>query len=96
LKINVDPLIQGASTGVHNFVLITTLTDYNIKHEEFFAAHIDQCVVSGLQVGIPSQTLFNYQILPNPQQLVITLPSITMTPSNCPSGIFIGLTDSNG
>ena len=49
-----------------------------------------------MNVATPSQTVYTYEILPNPQQLVINLPQITLTPSNCPADLFIGVTDTNG
>jgi hypothetical protein len=72
----VDPLQPDSELGQHQFVLITTLTNYNITLSQLFTVTIDQCIVTGLTVGYSNQTLYNYEILPNPQPLDIVLPPI--------------------
>lgn len=76
-------------------VLVTTLTDYGISRSEYFNIVIDQCQITGMTVGQPTITSYNYEILLNPQALVIVLPPISMLPTNCLSGIYIGVTDQN-
>jgi len=94
--IYLDPTKSDATVGVHQFVLKSTLTNYAKTVTAQFTVTIDQCVITGMTVGQPSLVNYNYEIMPNPQQLVIPLPVIAMSPSSCSTDTFFGVSLPSG
>ena len=89
-KITLDPT-QHPDVGNHQFVLVTTLDNYGITHDEFFNVNVSPCQITGMTVGTPSQSVFWYHVSTVPSQLNIALPTVTLQPASCPFGIQLSI-----
>lgn len=89
-QINLDAT-QHTIIDQHQFVLVTTLTDYGIKHDEFFTVSITECTITQMTVGTPTQTFFLYDVKQVPTILSIDLPPITLSPTICPFNLFLSI-----
>lgn len=44
--------------GNSQFVLVTTLDNYGIKHDEFFNVNVSACTITSISVGSPTQSVY--------------------------------------